>query len=70
MFWMKLSNLGLTCARNYRKSRDIIIDARTSGLIKAEAERGLERAKNITRGKIDRVRIIGDSYDIIFTEFQ
>lgn len=70
MFWMKLSNLGLTCAINYRKSKDIIIDARTSGLIESEAERGLERAKNITRGKIDCVRIIGDRYDITFTEFQ
>jgi hypothetical protein len=38
--------------------------------MEAEAERGLQRAKNITRGKIDRVRIIGDSYDITFTEFQ
>ena len=52
------------------QARDIIIDARTSGLIESEAERGLERAKNITRGKIDRVRIIGDRYDITFTEFQ
>ena len=52
------------------QARDIIIDARASGLIEAEVERGLQRAKNITRGKIDSVRIIGDSYDITFTEFQ
>ncbi|MEG5016803.1 MULTISPECIES: CdiA C-terminal domain-containing protein [unclassified Microcoleus] len=52
------------------QARDIIIDARVSGLIEAEAERGLQRAKNITRGKIDSVRIIGDIYDITFTEFQ
>lgn len=52
------------------QARDIIIDARISGLIESEAERGLERAKNITRGKIDCVRIIGDRYDITFTEFE
>ncbi|CAD5931129.1 hypothetical protein NO108_01676 [Planktothrix rubescens] len=52
------------------QARDIIIDARTSGLIESEAERGLQRAKNITRGKIDSIRIIGDRYDITFTEFQ
>lgn len=51
------------------QARNIIIDARDSGLTLAEANRGLERAKNISRGKIDSVRIIGDDYDITSTEF-
>jgi hypothetical protein len=52
------------------QSRDMIIDARGSGLTKVEAQRGLARAKNIARGKIDSVRIIGDSFDITAVGFK
>jgi phage-related protein len=46
------------------QARDIIIDARGSGLKEAEAQRGLSRVGGIARGKLDSVRIIGDGYDI------
>jgi hypothetical protein len=46
------------------QARDMILDARGSGLSEAEAIRGLNRVGGITRGKIDSVRIIGDGYDI------
>lgn len=52
------------------QARNIIIDARGSGLTDAEARAGLQRAKNITRGKVDSVRIIGDGYGITSTDFQ
>jgi len=48
----------------------MIIDARGSGLTEAEAKRGLARAKNITRSRIDSVRVIGDGFDITSTDFQ
>ncbi|MBO1352185.1 MAG: hypothetical protein EBE86_034685 [Hormoscilla sp. GUM202] len=51
------------------QARDIIIDSRGSGLTETEAMTGLQRAKNITRGKIDSIRIIGDRYDITATDF-
>jgi Contact-dependent growth inhibition CdiA C-terminal domain len=50
------------------QARNIIIDARGSGLTEIEANQGLVRSKNITRGKLDTVRIIGDRYDITFTD--
>jgi len=46
------------------QARDMILDARGSGLSEAEATRGLNRVTGITRGKIDSVRIIGDGYDV------
>jgi hypothetical protein len=46
------------------QARDIIIDARGSGLTPTEAECGLERVAGITRGKLDSVRIIGDGYHL------
>ncbi len=52
------------------QARNIIIDAPSSGLTEYEAIRGLERAKNITIGKLDTVRIIGSNYDIISTGFE
>ena len=51
------------------QARHITIDARGSGLTRVEAERGLARARNITRGKIDSARIIGDGFDITSTDF-
>jgi len=52
------------------QARHIIIDARTSGLTKVEAVRGLIRARNLTRGMIDSVRIIGDAFDLVSTDFR
>jgi hypothetical protein len=46
------------------QARDVIIDARGSGLTPMEAERGLGRVAGITRGKLDSVRIIGDGYHL------
>src|SRR4051812_47248378 len=45
--------------RRRGQARHIIIDARDSGLTEADAGRGLARVKNITRGMMDSVRIIG-----------
>ena len=50
--------------RGMGQARDVIVDARGSGLNVAEAERGLSRVGGTARGKIDSVRIIGDGYDI------
>lgn len=52
------------------QARHIIIDARSSGLTETEAYRGLARSKNITRGLIDAVRIIGDGFDLSAKDFQ
>jgi Contact-dependent growth inhibition CdiA C-terminal domain len=52
------------------QARDIIIDARGSGLSEAEARRGLARAGGITRGRVDSVRIVGDGFDITSTDFR
>ncbi len=52
------------------QARHIIIDARGSGLTEIEAHRGLARAKKITRGLVDAVRIIGDGFDLSASDFQ
>jgi hypothetical protein len=46
------------------QARQIIIDARGSGLTEAEALKGIERAMGVSRGKVDRIRVIGDGFDI------
>ena len=56
--------------RREGQARHIIIDARGTDLTKEEADRGLRRAAGIARGKLDYVRIIGDGYDIPFTDFK
>lgn len=56
--------------RREGQARHIIIDARDSGLTEAEARRGLARAKGISRGKIESVRIIGQGFDLISTGFK
>ncbi len=48
----------------------MVIDARGSGLTEVEAQRGLARARNITRGKIDSIRIMGDGFDITAASFK
>ncbi len=52
------------------QARHIIIDARGSGLTEIEAYRGLARAKKITRGLVDAVRIMGDGFDLLASDFQ
>ncbi len=46
------------------QARNIVFDARNSGLTKKEAIRGLDRAAGIARGKLDNVTIIGDDFFI------
>lgn len=65
-----VKNLINSSIRRGGQARKIIIDARGSGLTEAEANLGLQRAKNVSRGKIDSVRIIGDGYDLISNDFQ
>ena len=52
--------------RNGGQARDMIMDARGSGLSEAEAGRGLARAAGISRGKIDSMRIIGDGFNKVW----
>jgi hypothetical protein len=51
------------------QARHIILYAVGYGLVEAEAVRGLARARSITRGRVDSVRIIGDGFDVISTDF-
>jgi hypothetical protein len=44
------------------QAREIVIDARGSGLARAEAEQGAARALGLSRGKLDGFTIIGDGY--------
>jgi hypothetical protein len=44
------------------QARNMVIDARGTGLGRAAAERGISRALGIRRGKIDGITVIGDDY--------
>jgi hypothetical protein len=44
------------------QARNIVIDARGSGLSEADALEGATRALGISRGRIDNISIIGDGY--------
>ncbi len=48
------------------QARNMILDARGSGLSEREAARGLNRASNLAihRGMLDSVRILGDGFDV------
>lgn len=46
------------------QARDIIVDARRSGVSEVEAKIALERISGVTRGKLDSVRIVGDGFDV------
>lgn len=48
------------------QARNMILDARGSGLSEAEAVQGLNRVSNpaIHRGMLDSVRVMGDAFDI------
>jgi len=52
------------------QARHIIIDVRDAGLTEVDAIRGLARTKNITRGMIDSIRIIGDGFDVTSLDFR
>lgn len=56
--------------RGKGQARHMIIDTRDSSLTEAETRRGLARAKGISRGKIDSVRIIGQGFDFTSTDFK
>jgi hypothetical protein len=51
------------------QARHVILYAIGSGLTEADAARGLARARSITRGRVDSVRIIGDGFDITSADF-
>ena len=44
------------------QARNIVIDARGSGLSRAGAENGAYKALGISRGLVDRITVIGDDY--------
>ena len=50
--------------RGTGQARQIVIDARGSGLTKAEAIRGIRRAMGIASKKLDSIRVIGDGWDV------
>lgn len=50
--------------RGEGQARDIIIDARDSGLTKAETGKGINDAMRRSQDKIDNIRIIGDGFDM------
>ena len=46
------------------QARAIVIDARGSGLMRAGAQTGIDRALGIARGKVDRITVLGDDFFI------
>jgi hypothetical protein len=59
-----IRNVVNNSVRRGGQARSIIIDARGSGLSQEEAARGIARAMGISRGRIDRIRVIGDGFNI------
>lgn len=55
--------------RSTGQARNVIINARGSGLTIADAQRGVARVRGISRGKLDTLRIIGDDFDISASGF-
>jgi RHS repeat-associated protein len=55
--------------RNGGQARNMVIDARSSGLTEQNAWRGLAQVRGLYRGRLDSIRLIGDAYDIIYTDF-
>lgn len=47
-----------------RQARHLLIDAREAQLSEPEARRGLARGLGAYRERYDRVRIVGDDYDV------
>jgi hypothetical protein len=50
--------------RGPAQARNVIIDARGTGCPQEEAIRGIRRAMGISRGKVDRIEVIGDGYHV------
>lgn len=50
--------------RSGGQARHVVIDARLSGLTSVEAERAMRRISNITLGRLESLRIIGDDFDV------
>ncbi|MCP4696289.1 MAG: hypothetical protein GY862_05515 [Gammaproteobacteria bacterium] len=46
------------------QARQVIFDARGSGLTKEQALEGIKRAMGISRGRIDEIRVIGNGFDV------
>jgi hypothetical protein len=65
-----IKNMINDSVRRGGQARNVIIDARGSGLSEADAAQGLARAGGISRGRIDSVRIIGDAFDTSSTSFK
>ena len=51
----------------YKTRNQLIVDARGSGLAQPEAIRALARIQGITRGRLDRIRLLGDGYELSHT---
>ena len=60
----RIKNVVNNSIRGAGQGRNIIIDARQSGLTVEEANAGISRAFGIARGKLDSISIIGDNYFI------
>lgn len=48
--------------RDGGQAREMIIDARGTGLTKEAAEKGAAKALGISRGKLDGLTMLGDGY--------
>lgn len=60
----RIKNVVNNSIRGTGQGRNIVIDARASGLTAEEANAGIARAFGIARGKLDSISIIGDNYFI------
>ena len=60
----RIKNVVNSSIKRGGQARNIVIDARGSGLSQADAVRGLSRAAGISRGKLDNITIIGDDFFI------
>jgi len=57
-----IRNVVNNSVKNGGQARNIVIDARGTGLSEEEAIRGLARAAGISRGKLENITIVGDGY--------
>ncbi len=59
-----IKNVVNNSIRKGGQARNIVIDARGSGLTQEAASHGIAKALGISRGKIDNITIIGDDFFI------
>jgi len=57
------NNVG-SSIRGTGQARNIVIDARGSGLSKSNAMKGMDNAFKYSRRKLDNISVIGDKYFI------